>query len=70
MFRIDFLVDVIDIAVEFKATGMSELYFNDGHTVRTCFEFFKYVQDNNLIPYVYDHHRDGQDLVIGVRYEL
>ena len=70
MFRIDFLCDVVDIAISFKASDMSDVYFDDGHARRTYFEFFKYARDNDLAPYVYDYHTDGRDLVIEVRYEL
>ena len=70
MFRVDFLCDVIDIAVGFKASDMSDVYFDDGHTRRDYFDFFKYAREENKAPYVYDYHTDGNDLIIEVRYEL
>ena len=70
MFRVDFLCDVIDIAVGFKATDMSDVYFDDGHCMRGYFDFFKYVREKDLAPYVYDYHTEGRDLIIEVRYEL
>lgn len=70
MYRIDFLCDVVEILIASHMSDVSGLYFDDGVTVRDYWSFFKFVRDNNKAPYLYDHHKDGLDLVIVVRYEL